>query len=203
MIRAFFLILFVAGLAMAGAPWLSQTVLARDVGKYRLYDAKSGYLPAQVNLSGEALDVLVDMTTAGTTELKGGGALLMLTVAKDGQTKLAEALTFADSKPRDVNPQFGEMAFRASAGVLDATNVGLHSFTLGPGDAEGVDIRSVDLILKRHVAAMDARIQPVGFVLMAIGFIGAVLAFGRGGSAPPENPNSQPPVPRWGRGGSA
>ncbi len=58
-------------------------------------------------------------------------------------------------------------------------------------------MRSVDLILRRGAAKLDARIQPVGFALMAIGFIGLVLALRAGRRN--KNPNSQPP-PRWGRG---
>ena len=42
--------------------------------------------------------------------------------------------------------------------------------------------------------ACDERVQPVGFSLMAIGFIGLVLAL-RARPRRPQNPNSQPPPP--------
>ena len=64
----------------------------------------------------------------------------------------------------------------------------------------GVDIGSVDIVLATGHGPIDPRLQPAGFALMAIGFVGLVLSFRRGG--PPGNPNSQPPRPRWGRGGA-
>ena len=51
----------------------------------------------------------------------------------------------------------------------------------------------------RHGIEADGRAQPIGFSLMAIGFVGLVLSLKRGRSHQ-ENPNSQPPAPRWGRG---
>jgi hypothetical protein len=67
------------------------------------------------------------------------------------------------------------------------------------GDAEGIDIARVDLVLQHVPQKADPRAQPIGFTLMAVGFIGFVLMLrGKDGGTPP-NPNSQPPPPRWGR----
>ena len=70
----------------------------------------------------------------------------------------------------------------------------------GATDADDIRIRAVDLILRSDAAEPDSRAQPVGFSLIAVGFIGLLLAIRSGGR--PQNPNSQPPPPRWGRAGS-
>ena len=194
--------MFLGGVALAAFPWFSDNFLARDIGSWRVYDSVTGYLPALVPLkSDEApLNVLVDMTTVGPTELSDDRAVLTLTVDTDGKTVLAKPLTFADATARDTNPQTGEKIFRETAGVIERVESGDYLFTLGAGDAEGVTVRKVDLILRRGGVTYDGRIQPLGYALMAIGFIGLVLALRRGGGRP-QNPNSQPPPPRWGRAG--
>ncbi|RUU08829.1 hypothetical protein EOD08_36085, partial [Mesorhizobium sp. M6A.T.Ca.TU.002.02.2.1] len=58
----------------------------------------------------------------------------------------------------------------------------------------------VDLLLRSGVGEIDSRARPVGFSLMAAGLIGLLLALRFGGGGRPQNPNSQPPPPRWGRG---
>jgi hypothetical protein len=204
MMRLLFLFVFVGGLALAAVPWFSENFLARDIGVWRVYDSATGYLPAQARLKSEdaPLNVLVDMTTVGPASLSDDRVVLTLTAAAGGQTVLAKALTFAHAGARDTNPQTGEKIFREAAGIIDPVEFGDYVFTLGEGDAEGVTVRSVDLILRRGGGAHDERIQPLGYALMAIGFIGLVLALRRGGGSRPQNPNSQPPPPRWGRGGA-
>ncbi|MBA3446899.1 MAG: hypothetical protein H0T56_04710 [Pseudaminobacter sp.] len=199
--RVFFLILFIAGFGLAGYPWVSANFLQRPVGTWRVYDAVTGFLPAHTRLTEDdaPLRVIVDMTTTGTHDLASGQAILTLTANTGAQTVLAEALSFADATPRDTNPQTQEKILRDSAGVINAVPPGDYVFTLGPGDAQGVPIRHVDLILRTEAPAFDQRLQPAGFGLLAIGFIGFVLSM-RGPKTEP-NPNSQPPRPRWGRGG--
>ena len=202
--RLLFLFILVGGFALAGYPWLSANVLAHPVGTWRVYDAATGFLPATVPLkeSDAPLGIVVDMTTTGISALPAEGAILTLTVALEGRTVLAEALSFAGATPRETNPQTREKLFSDVAGVIDPVEAGSYVFTFGKGDAEGVPIRSVDLKLRVEPPASDKRLQPIGFSLMAVGFIGLVLAFRRGGGSPP-NPNSQPPPPRWGRGGGS
>ena len=63
-----------------------------------------------------------------------------------------------------------------------------------------VELRSVDLRLRGGGVAYDERAQPIGFSLMAIGFIGFMMSFRRGGRGNGGG-DQQPPGPRWGRGG--
>ncbi|WP_394891065.1 hypothetical protein ACG873_06985 [Mesorhizobium sp. AaZ16] len=200
--RVLFFVMLVAGLGFASYPWVSANFLERNVGAWRIYDAVSGPLPAHARLteSDAPLRVIVEMTTTGVLDPADDQAVLTLTATTGGRTVLAEALDFEDAEPRETNPQTQEKVFRDTAGVLDMLEPGAYVFTAGPGDAEGVSVRFVDLVLRTEAAPFDERLQPLGFALMAIGFFGFVLALRRG--RPERNPNSQPPGPRWGRGGA-
>ena len=112
---------------------------------------------------------------------------------------MADTLSFVHSEPRNDSPQSGQRVYRDLAGMFETVEDGEYTFTVGPGDADGIEMKSVDLILRRGAGAVDPRLQPVGFALTAVGFIGLVLSLRR--RKRERNPNSQPPPPRWGRGG--
>jgi hypothetical protein len=126
--------------------------------------------------------------------------VLTITATTGGRTVLAETLGLAGAAIRDDTPQTLQKIYRIDAGSIAEIEDGIYTFTVGPGDADGVDIQSAELILLAGAGAYDERAQPLGFSLMAIGFFGFVLALRRG--RPERNPNSQPPGPRWGRGGA-
>ena len=157
------------------------------------------FQPVTVPLTANDAPVrlLVDMTAVAPPEFAQSSTVLTITASNSTGTVLAETLSFAEAKPRERNPQLREKIYRDEAGLIASIQDGNYTFVLGQGDAEGIRMRSVDLILRRGAAELDARIQPVGFALMAIGFIGLVLAMRAGRRN--KNPNSQPP-PRWGRG---
>lgn len=202
--RFVFLIVFLVGVALAGSDWLATQVLSHDIGRWRLYDAATGPLPAHVALTQEdaPVRVAVDLGVAGLQAMSEGQAVVTLTAAAGGRTVLAEAMDFAGVRPRDTNIQLQEKAYSDTAGMIETVSPGTYIFTAGLGDAEGVSIRYADLVLRHEWGGVDPRYQPIGYALMAVGFIGMVLAFRRGGGSP-QNPNSQPPPPRWGRGGAS
>ena len=113
---------------------------------------------------------------------------------------LAKALTFNDATVREDAPQTPEKVFRAEAGTIDPKDpASVYSFVVAEGDADGVELGPVSLVLERGSQGADPRARPVGLVVIAIGAIAFLLSLRAGSSAPPANPNSQPP-PRWGRG---
>jgi hypothetical protein len=140
--------------------------------------------------------VLVDMTSIGSLTLTGSQTALTLTASAGGRTVLAETLTFAHQEPRNDSPQSGGLVYRDEAGVIDPVEDATYTFVVGPGDAEGIEMRSVELVLRGGAAGIDPRLVPIGYVLMAVGFIGFVLAL-RGA----RHESNEPPKPRWGRGG--
>lgn len=198
--RFVFLIVLLAGAAMgAGYPWYVSNFSGTEIGRWRVYAAGAGFTPFTARLSeaDAPLRVLVDLTTLGAPSFDESRAVLTITAAGGGRTVLADTLTFHNAVRREESPQSTEKIYRAEAAMITDITTGDYSFTVGQGDADGIDMRAVDVSLRSGAIALDPRLQPLGFVLMAIGFIGFALSRGR---RMPANPNSDPPKPRWGRG---
>ena len=200
--RVLFLLILIAGAALGiGYPLASANFAGGDIGAWRVYDRDKGFRPFEARLtsSDAPVTVLVDLTSQGEIVRSPQSAVLTLTASSGGDTVLAKTLSFAHSPVREASPQHPDRIYSEEAGTIADIEDGAYRFVVGPGDAEGVRMVSVDVVLSRG-AAIDRRAQPLGFSLMAIGFIGMVLAFRRGR---PDNPNSQPKRPRWGRGGTS
>ncbi|MER8973334.1 MULTISPECIES: hypothetical protein [unclassified Mesorhizobium] len=183
-------------------PWAMTNFSGREIGTWRVYD-QGRFKPVTVPLSARdrPLRVLVDLTARAERIVSQQRTVLTLTAATGGRTVLASTLQFNHSdNPRQVSPQLPDRIFRDEAGLIPTVTPGSYIFTVGPGDAEGIPMRAVDLVLRSGAGEVDRRARPVGFSLMAAGLVGMVLAFRFGGGRRPENPNSQPPPPRWGRG---
>jgi hypothetical protein len=201
MMRFLFALILLAGIGIGAIyPWAMSNFSGREIGTWRVYE-QGRFKPATVALSSrdEPVRVLVDLTAKAERIVSRQHTVLTLTAATSGRTVLASTLQFNHSDPREASPQLPDKIFRDEAGLIPTVNPGPYVFTVGPGDAEGIEMRSVDLILRSGVGQVDRRAQPVGFSLMALGLIGFVLTLRFGGGGRPENPNSQPP-PRWGRG---
>jgi hypothetical protein len=200
--RAIFLLIFLAGLAAGfGYPWYVTNFSGREIGSWPVYERGGAFRPVTATLSSadEPVRVLVDMTAVAPPEFAQAGTALTITASTGGGTVLAEMLTFNEAKPQEKSPQLREKIYRDEAGVITDVEDGDYTFTIGRGDAEDIQIQSVELVLRGGAGTVDPRAQPVGYALAAIGFIGLVLALRRGKRE--RNPNSQPPPPRWGRGG--
>ena len=199
--RVLFLLILLAGVAIGIVyPWAAGGLDAGEIGSWRVYDEGGGFVPVETKLApaDAPVHVVVELTATAERIDGSGDAVLTVTATSGGDTVLAEALNFTNSSPREISPQLADRMFREEAGVIAPVEEAAYEFRVGSGDAGGVPIRAVDLILEGSGEAADPRAQPLGFSMIAVGFIGLVLAFRRGR---PGNPNSQPP-PRWGRGGA-
>jgi hypothetical protein len=201
--RLLFAALLLVGLGLVGYAQLAERLPQTPIGTWPVFARVSGFLvfDARLQPADAPVDVYVDLTASGMPKFEADRAVLTLTAASGGKTVLATPLTFEDAVARDDTPQTPEMIYRTKAGRIETIDPAdpLYRFTTGTGDADGIDIVKVDLVLDHGPRKADARFQPIGLGLMAVGFIGLVLAMRRGGGTPP-NPNSQPPPPRWGRG---
>lgn len=204
--RFLFVLILLAGAGIGIAyPWAMSNFSGHEIGTWRVYE-QGRFKPVTVPLAARdaPVRVLVDLTAKAERIVSQQRTVLTLTAATGGKTVLASTLQFnhADN-PRQVSPQLPDKIFRDEAGVIGTVTPGPYVFTVGPGDAEGIDMRAVDLILRAGTGSIDARARPAGYGLLGAGLLGLVLslAFGRG-NKPPQNPNSQPPPPRWGRNGA-
>lgn len=204
--RLLFLLILLAGVGTGAIyPWALGNFSGREIGTWRVYE-QGRFTPRDVTLaSADApVRVLVDLTTDTNRMQTSDRTVLTLTASHDNRTELAATLQFrGKATERQQSPQATDRIFRDEAGLIRDVGDGTYTFTVGPGDADDIHIKAVDLVLRSAAREADARAQPIGFSLMAIGFIGLVLSFRRGGGGRPQNPNSQPPPPRWGRGGGA
>jgi hypothetical protein len=200
--RTIFLIILLAGVG-AGLvyPWAVSNFSGSEIGSWRVHDRGEGFKPVVVRLSPEVepVRVLVDMTAIAPPEFAAASTVLTLTATNGTGTVLADRLTFAEAKPQERNPQLRERIYRDEAGVIDGIEAGEYTFVVGQGDAEDIQIKSVDLILRGGAIRLDARVQPVGFTLAAVGFIGLVLAIRRRRRV--RRP-AAPAATRWGRNGN-
>lgn len=202
MMRLFSLVVFIAGLGLGIAyPWAARNA-GHELGVIQLGDAAGGLRPATLVLAEGDLPLKLALDVTAVVPAAPSGTLLTLTAAQAGRTLLANAYDGAGAVVRDDSPQTPQQIFRFEIGPLDGAAPGEIVFTPGPGDADGVDLESVQLMATGGAGVVDERAQPFGFSLAAIGFILLVLSFRRGDRTPP-NPNSQPPAPRWGRGGGS
>jgi hypothetical protein len=203
--RILFLLILLAGTGLGILyPWAVTNFSGSEIGTWRVYQRGSGFKPVTTRLSSAdaPVRVLVDMTALKRDLRTQVTTRLRLMAESAGRTVLAATLNFQESRQLQDGPHLPTQVYRDEAGVLPEVESGDYTFTVGPGDVADIEMQSVDLILRAGAGGFDERAQPLGFTLMAIGFIGLVLALRRGkdGGRPP-NPNSQPPPPRWGRGG--
>ncbi|TPK60216.1 MULTISPECIES: hypothetical protein [unclassified Mesorhizobium] len=200
--RFLFLLILLAGIGVGAIyPWAMTNFSGHQIGSWRVYE---GGRFRQVTVPLAARDapvrVLVDLTARAERIVSQQRTVLTLTAASGGRTVLASTLQFNHSdNPRQASPQLPDKIFRDEAGVIRTVGPGPYVFTVGPGDADDIPIGAVDLVLRSGVGETDSRARPVGFALMAIGLIGFLLSL-RSAGGRPQNPNSQPPPPRWGRG---
>lgn len=196
--RFVFLLVLLAGAAMgAGYPWYINNFSGTEIGRWRVYAAGSGFtaFTARLSEADAPLRVLVDLTTLGAPTFDESRTVLTITVSGGGRTVLADTLTFRNAVRREESPQSAERIYRAEAGVIGEIATGDYTFTIGQGDADGIDMRSVDVALRSGATPLDPRLQPLGFVLMAIGFVGFAVSRRRR----TDNADSGLPRPRWGR----
>ncbi len=204
LIRLLFLLILLAGAGVGFAyPWASQNFERRELGSWRAQDSATGFQPVEVQLdpADAPVGVVLDVTAIVPPALDAGQSVLTITASTQGRTVLARSLDLTGAEKRDDSPQTPQQIYRIGAGTIPEVEAASYTFTVGPGDADGVDLLSVDLGLVGG-STYDERAQPVGFSIMAIGFIGFVLTFrrrdgGNGGGS--TGGGGQPPKPRWGR----
>ncbi len=203
--RKFFLLLILAGIALGFIyPWAVRNFSGEELGTWHAYpDGRFKPLTISLKAGTGPVRVFVDLTTNADRINAFDRTVLTLTAAVGTRTVLAERLSFSGNPtPREQSPQLTDKIFRDEAGIIEVGEAGTYVFTVGPGDVDNIQIKAVDLVLRSGAAVPDARARQAGFGLIAFGVVGLLLAIRFGRSRRPDGPET-PPMPRWGRGGSA
>lgn len=199
LLRLVFLLLMLAGGALGVVyPWLASRQAGYEIGTWRVFDgAAFTQAVARPAPSETPVFLTVEITTRGPLRADLQGAVLTLTARDGGTTVLAEALDFKGVQGRVVSPQSGEIAYRTAVGRIDRVSEAGLLIEAARGDEERVDLAAVDLIVAAGAIDIRPNAVPIGYVLLAVGFVGFAASLRR---AKPKNPNSSPPPsPRWGR----
>lgn len=202
--RKLFLLIILAGAALGFVyPWAVRNFSGKELGTWHAYQ-DGRFKPVTVSLKGGTgpVRVFVDLTTNADRINAFDRTVLTLTAAAGNRTVLAERLSFSGNPtPREQSPQLTDKMFRDEAGLIDVDEAGTYVFTIGRGDADNIQIKAVDLVLRTSAAVPDGRAVQIGFGLIAFGVVGLMLAIRFGRSRHADKPET-PPKPRWGRGGS-
>ncbi|MBX3568183.1 MAG: hypothetical protein KF914_09000 [Rhizobiaceae bacterium] len=201
--RLLFLLMLLIGAGIAFVyPVSTAQFSGHDIGTFRAYDVADGFQQVPVDLDSKDTPVLVSADVIAAIPREGvpaGQSVLTVTAAVDGRTVLAETLDLSRAEPREDSPQTAQRIYRLSVGSIAVESPASYTFVVGPGDAEGVHLNQVDLILRGSSVPYRDSAVPIGLSVLAIGFIGFVNSLRRRRTAPAGK--AEPPKPRWGRGG--
>ena len=154
--RFLFLLILLAGIAVGALyPWAMSNFSGHEIGTFRVYE-QGRFKPVTVPLAARdaPVRVLVDLTARTERIVSQQRTVLTLTAAGAGRTALAATLQFNHSdNPRQVSPQLPDKIFRDEAGVIETVSPGAYLFTVGPGDADDIPMRAVDLVLRSGAGA--------------------------------------------------
>lgn len=198
-VRLFAVLLMLGGLGAGFVyPRLAESA-TRELGRWSVYEQSTGFAPVTAELPAlnRPIRASLDLRLSAPLVVSSGGALITVTGAIDGETVLAAAVNVDQIQTRLVDPQSGQLDATVELGEVGNPKSGAYTFTAGPGDAETDRLVRAELVIVEGGMPVEPQVQPVGFVVLALGFILMVVSFRRRS----DNPNSQPPAPKWGRGG--
>lgn len=198
LLRLVFVAVLLLGILLGIVYPLAEGGRGYEIGRWRAYDSVNGFVPVEMLLPTDQSQIIVraEISTPAPLAGTGNNAVMTLTVASGGRTELVHYFALDGVEPRLVSPQLPGRLYLFDAGSISSPGEEPYVFTFGPGDVE-IDMATADLILVGGTRDIDEAVPPLGYGMIGIGFLGLLLTFRRRR----ENPNSQPPGQRWGRGG--
>lgn len=196
--RVVFLILLLVGVISGiGYPWVASNFSGEEIGSWRIYDRPGPFKPVTIALRANDAPIraFVDMQPLRDFVPSVARTALTAIVTRDGRDVAVETLNYAGSKVTNRGSPQGPRVYRDAIGDLHPATDGEYSFSIGPGDFDGLEVARVDLVLRKEVAAMDRRIMPAGIALIILSIAGLLFLRRRAGKAV----RDVPPPPKWGR----
>lgn len=196
-IRFFLLVVFAFGILLAIVyPWASETMPGYEVGKWRVYDGETGYVPAEAHTapSETPLWATLDVHSQGPIDSPDGVIVLTMTATAGSRTVLAETFTLQGITPRVLSPQSPERLYTLEPVRIDVVEDSPYIFVVGPGE-DDFPIEAIDLTVEAGAIDIDGEVPIVGYAIMGISGLLLLLTFRRRR----RNRNEMPPPPKWGR----
>ncbi|MEK1887422.1 MAG: hypothetical protein AAAB35_07540 [Phyllobacterium sp.] len=194
--RLILLLILLAGIVLGVAyPWATTNFSGEEIGSWRVYDRPGPYKPITVRLDSKDAPVraFVDMQPLRNFVPTQGRTALTAVVTREGKDVVVNTLDYLNARVANKGSPQGPQVYRESIGDIDPIEPGNYTFTIGPGDYDGLEVAGVDLILRRGARAIDWRIVSGGVALIAIGIFGLIRSRGR------KTDEKVPPQPKWGR----
>jgi hypothetical protein len=205
--RKIYVLMMLAGVAAGvGYPWYMENRTGTSIGTFRVYTRAGGFQPVDIVMTPDQAPVraFVDIVPLKGYYPDPARTVLTMTVSSAGKTVLASRLSYMGASEQTKNLQNSEQLFRDIAGEIRDISAGQYRFIVSDGDTEDLSLKTVDLVLRANALDADARVQPVGIALLALGFLGFIRARRRNkqqDAQAPEQPAS-PEKPKWGRDAS-
>jgi hypothetical protein len=198
--RLLFLLALVVGVLLAFAyPRIMTDVAGPTTLRERVYAPETGFELASFTPPNDAqtVSLALEMTIDGRFQPAINREILHVVVTAGDTAVLDKAVDFTRAQLKIESPQAVAAIYRAEVGSVAASSAVNYLVTVSPSNIEGLTIRAIDLDIITPSAGVDDRALPMGFILIVVGFMGLVTTFRRKRE---NNPNSQPPPTRWGRG---
>jgi hypothetical protein len=194
-------LLFAAGLTLSFAPAnILSMVIGREAARAALY-ASGAFSPATLQLSPAMAPAVIriEMREGGAYDPASGDAALALVIGQGGATRYAEPLAFV-AADRDEAAD-GTVLYARDVTRFTTPAEGDYQFTLSEGDADPIDLRSVDVVVLANALAGPEDLGFYGNILMWVGALLFFLGLRRRKPAKADTPEPPaPPAPKWGRG---
>lgn len=177
-------------------PW-AESGRGFEIGRWNVYDRVAGFKQLEMLLPTDQQQIVVKVeisTPAAVTDTERS-TVMTLAISSNGRTELVHYFTLDGVEPRIASPQLPGRVYPLEAGPIFYPGEEPYFFDVGPGDVE-IDMSTADLVLIGGTRDIDEAVPPIGYAMMGIGFLGLLMTLRRRR----ENPNSQPPPQRWGRG---
>lgn len=198
MLRILFLLLTIAGiLAGIAYPFVVQNFGGYEVARRFVPVANEGFRAVEIELNSvdSPVRVLVDYTSRSQVNAVMASAELEMVVSHDRSVVARERLRFVHSTPGEGSVQSGRYVYRATGGIVELPESGAYVFRFALVGETTLQPESVELIVMASAIEWDPRVQPVGYALMALGFVGFIIAMTQRSKTRP----AAKPRPRWGR----
>lgn len=198
LLRVLFLLMLVSGVLLGIAlPKAVEHVPGYEIGRWQVYAPVEGFSPAEATIAPADAPVFVTVIMRTTAPLRSGAArsvLAMTVVDAASSEQDRNILSFPGAAIRESPPS--DVFLHRETLRRDEPSDGVLIFAFEPGEDADVEILSIELVLNAGAYDLDPRMEPAGYLLLALGAVGFLLTLRRG------KPKAPPP-PRWGRGGDA